>query len=349
VSSFLRRVLPALADGRLRLVAYATSVLRDDVTEELVGMVAAWRNAADLDDSALCAAIRADGIDILIDLSGHTRFNRLPAFAQRPAPVQVTWLGYSGTTGLQAIDYILGDRWVTPDAETAYLTETAWRLPDSYLCFAPPAAAVSIGPLPAGDDRPLTFGSFNNINKLSDVTLATWARVLAAVPGSRLLLKNGMLEDRALAEELRARFTSLGIAADRLLFKGRDPTAEAHLASYNLVDIALDPFPYNGTTTTVEALWMGVPVLGLRGDRFIAHVGESILATAGLADWVADDADDYVARAAAFAANRPGLADLRRDLRDRLLASPLCDAPRFGRHLEAALREMWKLWCARAG
>jgi protein O-GlcNAc transferase len=347
VSSFLRGVLPALWGGRLDLFAYATSALRDQATETLAGMVGHWRDAAGLDNEALAATIRADAIDILIDLSGHTMFNRLPVFARRPAPVQVTWLGYSGTTGLGAIDYILGDRWVTPDSEVAQLAETPWRLPDSYLCFAPPALPVEVGPAPADDGGPITFGSFNNINKLSELTIAAWARVLGDVPESRLLLKHRMLEDADIATGLCARFTAHGIRAERLLLKGRDPTAEAHLRSYDLVDIALDPFPYNGTTTTVEALWMGVPVLGLKGERFIAHVGESILHTAGLGDWVTSDADAYVAKATAFAADRRALAALRQDLRPQLLASPLCDAPRFARHLETAFHAMWKLWCAR--
>ena len=347
VSKFLRGVLPALGSEGLEVVAYAASALRDRTTEALSAMVGLWRNAADLDDGALCTAIRADGIDILVDLSGHTMFNRLPVFARRPAPVQVTWLGYSGTTGVEAIDYILGDRWVTPEAEAMQLAEAPWRLPESYLCFAPPALPVEVAPLPAGADGPLTFGSFNNISKLSDLTVAAWARVLETVPVSRLLLKNRLLDDPDIASGLRARFAAHGVAAERLLLRGRDPTAEAHLQGYNLVDIALDPFPYNGTTTTVEALWMGVPVLGLRGDRFIAHVGESILNTAGLRDWVADDIDAYVAKAAAFAADRAGLVALRRNLRRHLLASPLCDAPRFARDLEAAFRGMWKRWCAR--
>ena len=347
VSRFLSDVLTPLRGERLELFAYPTSVLRDQISADLAGMVDHWRDVARLDDDALCAAIRADGIDILVDLSGHTQFNRLPAFACRPAPVQVTWLGYSGTTGLGAIDYILGDRWVTPESEAAHLAETAWRLPASYLCFAPPALPVAVGPLPAGAQGPLTFGCFNNLSKLSQLTIAAWARILHSVPDSRLLLKHQALADSVVAAETLARFTAEGVEAGRVALKGRDPTPEAHLQSYNLIDIALDPFPYNGTTTTVEAMWMGVPVLAIAGDRFIAHVGESILNTVGLGDWVAADIDTYVARAAAFAADRHGLAALRRTLRQQVLASPLCDAPRFARDLEAAFRGMWRVWCAR--
>lgn len=347
VSSFLLSVLPALRhDERLELHAYPTSVYRDATTERMAGMVGHWHDVVQLDDAAFCAAVREDAIDILVDLSGHTLFNRLPAFARRPAPVQVTWLGYSGTTGLPAMDYILGDGWVTVENEAPQLAETAWRLPHSYLCFSPPQLNVEVGPLPAGNAGPITFGSFNNLNKMSDLTVVAWARVLEAVPGSRLLLKHRILGEPEIASQTRTRFAAHGVAAERLLFMGRDATAEAHFLNYNLLDIALDPFPYNGTTTTVEALWMGVPVLGIRGDRFIAHVGESILNTAGLGDWVAEDLDDYVAKAAALAADRAGLAALRQRLRQQLLASPLCDAPQFARDLEAAFRGMWRRWCA---
>lgn len=346
VSSFLRNVLPELDTDRLELFAYATSPLEDATTEGLRRWIGYWRKAAALSDTELCAAIAADGIDILVDLSGHTLFNRLPAFARKPAPVQLTWLGYSGTTGLGAIDHILGDRWVTPEAEAAHLAETAWRMPHSYLCFAPPAATVPVAPPPGGTDGPITFGSFNNLSKVSDLTVEVWAQVLAAVPHSRLLLKHRALEDAAVAAETTARFAAHGVAAGRLLLRGRDPSAEQHLETYGLVDIALDPFPYNGTTTTVEALWMGVPVLALSGDRFIAHVGESLLNTAGLADWVAVDAKDYVGKAAAFAARRRELGELRQTLRQQVLTSPLCDAPRFARNLEAAFRGMWRAWCS---
>lgn len=346
VSSFLGNVLPALRTGELELFAYATSPVRDARTEELAKWIGHWRDVALLDNEQLSATITRDGIDILVDLSGHTMFNRLPVFARKPAPVQVTWLGYSGTTGLGTIDYIVGDRWVTPRAEAADLTETPWQMPASYLCFSPPAMPIEVGPLPAGADGPITFCSFNNLNKLSDTAVAAWSQVLGAVPGSSLLLKHRALGEPEIAAQALGRFAAHGIAAERLLLQGRDPSAQAHFENYHKVDIGLDPFPYNGTTTTVEALWMGVPVLGLKGDRFIAHVGESILHNVGLDDWVADDIATYVAKAAAFATDRRALAELRQQLRPQLLASPLCDAPRFAGDLEAAFRGMWGRWCA---
>ena len=192
----------------------------------------------------------------------------------------------------------------------------------------------------------VTFGSFNIVSKLSDGTVALWSRVLHAVPRSRLMLKAGPLGDPDTADAMRARFARHGVPAERLMLVGRIADAGGHLGAYGKVDIGLDPFPYNGTTTTAEALWMGVPVLTLRGDRFIAHVGESMLTSAGLEPWIAADADAYVEKAAAFAADLSALAALRSNLRRQLVDSPLCDGPRFARNLEAAWRGMWRHWCA---
>lgn len=346
VATFLMGVIPAIDASRYRIVAYATSAWRDGVTERLTSKVSAWHEAGRLSDAALAARVAADGIDILVDLSGHTMFNRLPVLALKPAPVQMSWLGYSGTTGVAEIDYVLGDRFVTPIGDEAQLVETPWRMPDSYLCWSPPEHDVPVGPLPAERNGFVTFGSFNNIGKLSDRTVALWAQVLDAVPTSRLLLKAGPLGDPATAEAVRDRFAGRGIGAERMVLAGRVADAAGHLATYGEVDIGLDPVPYNGTTTTAEALWMGVPVLTLRGDRFIAHVGESMLATVGLPQWVAADAADFVRKAADFAADRVALTALRAGLRAQLLSSPLCDGPRFARHLEAAWRGMWQAWCA---
>jgi predicted O-linked N-acetylglucosamine transferase (SPINDLY family) len=349
VTFFLENVLAAIDPTRLDLVAYTTSLKRDDTTARLERSIPTWRNAARLDDAALAAQIAADGIDILVDLAGHTHGARLPVFIRKPAPVQVSWLGYSGTTGLAEIDYVLADAIVAPPEEQALFAEQVWRLPDSYLCYSPPADLPEIAPPPLLANGFVTFGSFNNLNKVNDVTLGLWVRLLAAVPGSRLAFKGGALRRPKAADELRARFADLGGDPDRLLLLPYEEGLAGHLAAYRAVDIGLDPFPYNGTTTTCEALLMGVPVLTLRGDRFIAHVGESILRTVGLPDWIATDPADFVARAAAFAEDLKALAALRQSLRPRFLASPLCDAPRFAKNLEAAFSEMWRLHCAEHG
>ncbi len=347
VGYFLQNVLEALDPAKLDVFAYATAERKDALNQRLRRAIAHWHDArfAKMSDEALARQIRADGIDILVDLAGHTGHNRLPVFAWKPAPVQVSWLGYLGTTGLAAMDYLLDDAWALPAGEEAQFTETPWRLPESYLCFSPPDSAVEVGPLPALDKGHTTFGCFNNLNKITDDVVACWARVLQAVPEARLYLKTKSLEVPEARDTLLASFARFGIGPERLLIKGRFENHEEHFRAYHEVHIALDPFPYPGITTTVEALWMGVPALAMKGDRFISHQGETILHNVGLPQWIAADADDYAAKAAAFASDIEALATLRAGLRERLLTSPLCDAPRFARNLEAAFRGMWQKWC----
>jgi protein O-GlcNAc transferase len=255
--------------------------------------------------------------------------------------VQASWLGYFATTGLAEMDYVLADPYVVPVGEEDQFTEAVWRLPDSYLCFTAPAVDVEVGPLPALSAGQVTFGCFNNLAKMNDAVVTLWARVLHAVPGSRLFLKTKQLSSAASGEATRQRFRAHGIGPERLILEGASPRHEL-LAAYHRVDIALDPFPYPGGTTSVEAMWMGVPVITRRGDRFLSHVGESIAHNAGLPAWIAGDDDDYVARAASHASRLPELAALRGELRARVMASPLFDAPRFARNFEAAMWGMWE-------
>jgi len=349
VAQFLKSVLLALDRTSLELFAYATGPISDPTTEMLKTRFDHWQAVRYRTDEQLEALILEDGIDILVDLSGHTGASRLTLFARKPAPVTVTWLGYSGTTGLDAIDYILADRFVAPPGSEGQFTERVWRMPDSYLSFTIAEQAPEVAPLPALVNGYVTFGSFNNSNKLSAATLTLWARVIDAVPNSRLLLKSKVLEKREVAARVLAGLTAAGADTSRVDLVGFVSGASGHLGTYGRVDIGLDPFPYNGTTTTCEALWMGVPVIALAGDRFIARVGESLLNSTGLGDWLAKTEDEYIARAVAAAADLPALAALRQGLRAQVAASPLCDAPRFARNLEAAFREMWTLWCSRQG
>jgi protein O-GlcNAc transferase len=258
-------------------------------------------------DQQLTENIRADGIDILVDLSGHTGHNRLAVFSRKPAPVQVTWLGYGGTTGVDGMDYILCDPLIVPPDEEAYYTEKPWRLPDVWMCFSPPGLKIDVGPLPALADGNVTFGSFNNLTKISSRTVACWARVLEAVPGSRLVLKARQLGDVSAQGAIVGRFAAEGIDRGRPTFHGRFADEKDHLRAYQKIDTGLDPFPYSGGTTTAEALWMGTPVLTLKGERYVAHMGESLVHNAGLDAWVAETPDDYVAKAKAFAADLPAL------------------------------------------
>lgn len=348
VGFFLQNVLAVLDPNAVELFAYATAERKDALNDHFHRSIPHWLEPSvthQMSDESLARRIRADGIDILVDLAGHTANNRLSVFAWKPAPVQVSWLGYLGTTGLAAMDYILADPWALPAGEEDQFTEKPRRLPETYICFSPPDLPIEVAPLPASNKGYVTFGCFNNLNKITDEVVVCWARVLQAVPEGRLFLKTKNLGVPEVREQILARFARHGIDAERFVIEGQFPTHEAHFQAYNQVDIALDPFPYPGITTTMEALWMGVPVLALRGDRFISHQGETILHNAGLPEWIAADTDDYVAKAAAFARDPKLLAALRAGLRGRLLASPLCDAPRFARNLEEAFRRMWRNWC----
>ena len=347
VGFFLEGLLSELASAPIELIAYANNTYDDELTARIKPRFAAWHSIAGMEDADLARRIHGDGVDILVDLAGHTRDNRLPVFAWKPAPVQVTWLGYFATTGVRGIDYILADPHVLPVKEESHFTELAWRLPEIYYCFTPPDIAIEPGPLPARGSGHVTFGCFNKLSKLNDDVVALWASVLRRVPGSRLLLKAAEMGEAEAARHLTARFAAQGIDEARLSIEGHSPRAE-YLAAYRRVDMALDPFPFPGGTTTVEGLWMGVPVVTMRGKRFIGHQGETILNNAGLSEWIARDEDEYVAKAVAHAANLDGLTDLRARLRRQLLASPVCDTPRFAMHFLAALRGMWQDWCSRA-
>ncbi|MGN6101828.1 MAG: O-linked N-acetylglucosamine transferase family protein, partial [Devosia sp.] len=345
VARFLEPTCRSIDPAAFELFAYKTSLTADEMTARLQQLIPNWREVALTRDEALARMIAADRIDILFDLSGFSTRSRLGVFARKPAPIAVTWLGYFATTGLSTIDYVLASPWVIPVGEEDQWIEKPWRLPETYLCFARPGVEVPVGPLPMLRNGFLTFGSASNVNKISDRTARCWGALLRAVPRSRLLLRSGTLGNPRVASELRARLEAAGVPGDRITLEKPVVDYGAHLARYNEIDIALDPFPYAGATTTMEALWMGVPVLTLRGDRYVSHMGENIHHNVGLTDWIADDADDYVRKATAFAADHEKLGALRDGLRARVEASPMMDAPRFARHFEAALREMWRIWC----
>lgn len=345
VAYFLDSVLAAVDPRQLDLYAYDNERPEDSWTARFKTLIPHWRNIAGQADATVAAQIAADGIDILVDLAGHTAGHRLPLFARRAAPIQVSWLGYFGTTGVAAMDYLLADPWCVPAGEENQYTEQVRRLPETRLCFTPPPA-VPIGPLPSLGSGQLTFGCFNNFNKLNDRVLATWAQLLGRLPKARLFLKNSRADHAPTRNALLQRMARHGIDPNRVRFEGSSPREE-YLRAYNQVDICLDPFPYPGGTTTVESLWMGVPVLTLTGSGMLARQGESLLHNAGLPDWVAATEDAYVAQAVRLSSDPWPLMELRKHLRSRLSASPVLDAPRFARHLETALRDMWSEYCRR--
>jgi predicted O-linked N-acetylglucosamine transferase (SPINDLY family) len=286
--------------------------------------------------------VHDDGAHILIDLAGHTGHHRLDVFAQAPAPVQVSWLGSIATTGVAAIRYVLTDPHATQPGDEVYFSEQPWPLPNSWACHAPPPDAPPVNALPARANGCVTFGSFNNLPKLSEATLRTWAAVLQALPQARLHLKCLQLGSPGMQARVRARFEAQGIAPKRLTLQGPVDSTASHLAAYNNIDIALDPFPYPGCTTSIEAHTMGVPVLTLRGSGTILRLGESIARNLGLDAWIAQDEADYVAKAVRAAGALDELEQLRRELRPRMQSSALLDAPRWAEGFCAALWAMWR-------
>ena len=323
---------------------YMTGADTDHVTESLRGQADHWRDAALLDDAAFAEAARADGIDILVDTAGHTAMNRLRAFARRCAPVQATGFGVMGTTGLDGMDYFLADRFEIPPGHEKFYSESVVRLPGDNVCFAPPDYAPAVAPLPARERGFVAFGCFNAAGKISPEAIALWSRALVLAPGSRMLLKNFGLGVPECRERFIRLFSGHGIGADRLILEGPATHAEL-LAAYGRVDIALDPIPYSGGLTTLESLWMGVPVVTLPGETFASRHSASHLANAGYPELIAKDAGDYVAIALKLASDLDGLANLRARLRPKMAASPVCDGARYARGLEAAYRAMWRRWC----
>lgn len=333
----LRHHDPAIVQS----VCYAGVARPDAVTARLQGMAGAWRSTVGLSDAALADQIRADQIDILVDLAGHSSGNRLLTFAHRPAPVQVTWLGYPNSTGLRAIDYRLVDSITDPaGAADQWACEQLLRIPGGFLCYQPPDAAPEVAPPPVLRNGFVTFGSFNNPSKLTNATLATWGRLLLSLPGSRLLLKGQSFADPGARERFLGCFTGLGIEASRIDLRAQTASTVDHLALYGEIDLALDPFPYNGATTTCEALWMGVPVVTLRGQRHAARVGASLLTQMGLNDWIAADLEDYRSIARALAQDPTSLTATRGGLRARMAASSLCDGLGFARRVEALYQKI---------
>ena len=337
VAVFLDGLLAHLDRKAFELVAFPSSPKTDEVTHRLKQQFDAWCPIYGMDDPTAAAHVHAQGIDVLFDLSGHTRDNRLAIFGYKPAPVQVAWLGYPNTTGLPEMDFRLIDAITDPEPSyDAFATEKLKRLEGGFLCYTPPREA------PSPQDRPLgaaaIFGSANNFQKVGDATVSLWAQILKALPDAKLALKSHrMFGDPQARAAAVAKFATYEIARDRLIFHEGALSQAGHLAFYNEIDVALDPLVYNGTTTSCEALWMGVPVVTLAGDRHAARVGASLLTSAGMPELIAADRADYVAKAVALAADRNGLAARRASQRTRLVASALLDAPRFARKFAAFL------------
>lgn len=344
---FLEPILRHHDRTKFEVFCYSNLIHEDSYTERYKQLADHWRDISTLSEQAAVARVREDNIDILIDLSGHTSGQRLGVFACKPAPVQVNYLGHPATTGLTTMDYRFGDA-VTDPAEmvAGHYTETIRQLPECFLTYKPADDAPPVQPVPAIANGCITFGSFNNIAKVNDLVITVWAQVLAAVPDSRLMLKSFALSSVRGRKRIVEGFAAQGIPAERLDLVGWSAETQHHLELYNKVDIALDTFPYNGTTTTCEALWMGVPVISLEGERHAARVGASLLSVLGLRELLARDVEEFVLIASRLAADPERLTALRAGLRERMAASPLLDHAGFTRNLESAYREMWRAYCA---
>jgi predicted O-linked N-acetylglucosamine transferase (SPINDLY family) len=345
---FIEPLLRHLDPAQFEIYLYHDHFREDEVSQRLRGHAAVWRRFVGLMGPQVEQIIRADAPDILVDLAGHTGMtNRLPLFARHLAPVQVTYLGYPNTTGLPAMQYRFTDAIADPAGEAdAFATEKLVRFAPTAWAYEPPEFAPEPNAPPCATGKPVTFGCFNNLTKFTDAQFRVWARLLAAVPDARLVFKGRGLSDEAVRERYFGRFAAAGLPLERVELLERTAETKDHLALYHRVDIALDTFPYNGTTTTCEALWMGVPVVAVLGDRHAARVSASLLTAVGHPEWIAADTDDYVRLAAELAADPARLAHLRANLRGEMVSSALLDHAGQAALFGEALRACWREWCA---
>lgn len=341
VGLFLCDVLANLDRAKVTSIAYSNRSEEDEYTIRLKRLFDEWNEVPNLSDAALAQKIHFDQVDVLLDLSGHTGLNRLAVFAWRPAPVQAAWLGYWASTGLAEMDYLIVDRSSLHENEAPYYSEKLWFLPDTRLCMSESPVPAEVSPLPALAKGYVTFGSYQTPSKVTDATLAVWAKVLQELPTARLRLQLRGFEFAASVKRMQERLAAAKIDASRVELIGTG-IFEAYLKSYGDVDIVLDTMPFPGGTTTAQALWMGVPTVTLRGNTLVTRQGESMLRCVGLVDWIASSEQDYVRIAVEMATDLNALSLLRASLRQRFKASPLADANRFARNLEAALLTMYR-------
>lgn len=346
VGYFIDSVFSHYDRDSYEVYAYYNNTREDSIQARFSGLVDHWVAVENIGDIELADKIYTDQIDILVDLAGHTANNRLAVFYQKPAPVQVTWLGYPNTTGLSQIDYRISDNVADPvGSSDGFTIESLFRLETGFLCYTPLMVASDLSQLPALSTGSVTFGSFNNLVKISDLVVKTWSQILKRVPGSRLLLKSRQLGNAMTRNALIAKFGDQGIDGSRLSLHAMLPARNDHMALYDEIDIGLDTFPYNGTTTTCEAMWMGVPTLTLCGDRHASRVGSSLMNRVGLNEFVAKSTEDYIDKAVALTEDIAALSSLRGDLRRRMKESPLCQPLAFCQALEQGYRTMWDNSC----
>ncbi len=344
VAYFIEPILVHHDKSRFEIYGYCNNTLCDRYTERIASHTDHWRVCSGMSDTQLAERIQQDGIDILVDLSGHTALNRLLVFARKPAPIQVTWIGYQGSTGLTAMDYRLSDAFMDPPGLTErYHSETLVRLPNGGCAYQAELHCPDVNALPALSAGHVVFASLNTLSKIGPAVVRLWARILQAVPQSELMLGNVL--DAEIAQRLKDMFGQAGIAPERLILQPPMSTLD-YLAQHHQIDIGLDPFPYNGGTSTMHSLWMGVPVITLAGQHAVSRFGVSLMSRAGLSQCIAQTEDDYLQRAVQMAQDLPALNAVRQCLRLRM-TRPDWQPATITQHLEAAYRTMWQTWCHR--
>ena len=349
MAHFVEPILSAHDRANDDVFCYSSVVHPDDVTRRLKSYGHTWRAIGGISDEKVAAQIHSDSIDILVDLGGHTADSRLLVFAHKPAPIQITWLGYPNTSGLATMDYWITDGWLDPPGQTErFRTERLLRLPETFACYAPPRDAPPVNELPAEKNGFVTFVSFNNLIKLGEDVLELWSELLREIQSARLVIATQRLADGNGLGPFTERCRKAGMPMDRIRFLGGRQTV-AYLKSHHEMDIALDSFPFAGHTITLHALWMGLPVVTLAGTSHVSRRGVSVMQNLGLPELIAQTPDDYVRIAKDLAADLDRLANLRATLRERMRAAPLTDAPRFAKNLSAAFRAIWTNWCESRG
>ena len=337
---FTLGLLRELRKKNFELIAYPTIERKDELSHHFKPLFSKWSLIKKKDDENVVKQIINDGIHILIDLQGHSAKNRLPIFFYKPAPVQVTWLG-QGSTGISEIDYFIGSNYITPKDEEKHYVEKVLRLPEISQCFTPPDFDLKIENLPAIKNNFITFGCVNKLAKVNDDVIALWSKILLSVPNSKLLLKNKLLNSKEIIDTTIQRFKKQNVKKEQLILEGESKTRKELLNIYNKIDIVLDPFPFQGNTTSIEAVWMGVPIITLKGNRYISHFGESINSNLNMSNWIAENYEDYILKAKKFSSDINELSKIRTSLRQNCLQSPIFDSKRFSKHFDQML---WKIW-----
>jgi len=343
VAYFFQPLLKSHNKENIEIYCYYNNSKIDDVTKSIMSEVEHWHTIFKFNDIEVVDLIRNENIDILVDLAGHTRNNRLTVFSYKPAPIQITWLGYPNTTGLKAMDYRFTDAIADPIGSADKLhSEQLIRLPNGFLCYQGDESVSFNEELPVIKANYITFGSFNNLNKVNEQVIHLWSKILKAIPNAHLILKSKQLADSGIKSKYIDFFKKEGIDSTRIQFFSFFNNKDEHLGLYNSIDIALDSFPYNGTTTTCEALWMGVPTLTLKGDRHASRVGASIMTHVGLEEFIANNEQEYINIAINIAKNTENLAKIRASLRNKMENSPLCDRKNFAKDIEKVYVDLWQ-------